>query len=146
MNSLFYFYVISFLYVCDYRHGVFVEEAANNHFLLGNECSLNEGSGIHVWCEAVKGSTTRNVFVVNNCLRNGKGLSVGARSSDKTTEKNMFFNNRCRENSKEGLVAGNSHSHSNSFAHSVSIDNETDKQIKHWGKEPERQCNFIVDS
>jgi parallel beta-helix repeat protein len=97
------------------RHGIFVEEAAANHVIIGNILS-NNGNGITVWNEAVKGATKDNIMAFNKSSFNSVGIYVGGRSPEKVANNNLFFNNSCHSNTRHGIVTGNQNSSNNYFA------------------------------
>ena len=90
------------------RHGIFVEEGANNHQLVNNYLSKNNGgpssSGISFFNKEVDNKhTSLNLAAFNLCTLNSRGIMLNAASVDKSTENNTVFNNICINNADVGI-------------------------------------------
>ena len=53
------------LKICAFKtiDSVFVEEGASHNVVVANMCTENDNSGLHVWNEAVKGVTKKNIGI-----------------------------------------------------------------------------------
>lgn len=90
------------------RHGIFVEEGANNHLIINNYLSKNAGgsssSGISFFNKEVDNKhTSKNLAAFNLCTLNSRGIMMNAAEADKSTENNVLFNNICLNNLDIGI-------------------------------------------
>ncbi len=85
------------------RHGVFIEEGAQNHLVMGNSFA-NNLSGISFYNLAVNNTNTaKNLVAYNICNANQRGMNINASSPSKATIDNTLFNNACTNNTDVGM-------------------------------------------
>lgn len=85
------------------RHGVFIEEGANRHIVMGNVLN-NNNNGVHLFNKEVANKfTSRNLVACNSCTENNRGISLNAAAEDKATIDNVIFNNICQKSADVGL-------------------------------------------
>jgi hypothetical protein len=85
------------------RHGVFIEEGAHHHLVIGNKLTFNN-TGIHFFNKEVDlKHTSNNLAAFNICNDNNRGISLNAADERKATIGNTLFNNICENNKDVGL-------------------------------------------
>ncbi len=81
------------------RDGVFIEEGANNHILMGNTTNYNTGPGISTYNMNVANQhTSCNLIANNTSIGNNRGVHLNASALDRSTRDNTIFNNICNNN------------------------------------------------
>ncbi|MCF8341281.1 MAG: right-handed parallel beta-helix repeat-containing protein [Chitinophagaceae bacterium] len=85
------------------RHGVFIEEGANRHLVMGNTLNGNN-TGVSFYNMAVENkNTNRNMVVSNICRQNNRGIQMNASAVTKATIDNYLFNNILESNADVGI-------------------------------------------
>jgi hypothetical protein len=85
------------------RHGVFIEEGANHHIVIGNTLNSNY-AGVHFFNKEVDARhTSYNLVAFNLCKDNNRGISLNAADPQKSTLGNIVFNNTCINNKDVGV-------------------------------------------
>jgi len=85
------------------RHGVFIEEGAQQHLILGNTFNANN-NGVSFYNLAVNNTNTaKNLVAYNICNANQRGMNINASSPSKATIDNTLFNNSCTNNTDVGM-------------------------------------------
>lgn len=85
------------------RHGVFVEEGANGHIVLGNTLDSNNTGVAFFNLEVNEKHCSHNLIASNLCRVNNRGLQVNAKEESKSTKDNVIFNNVCTVNEDVGI-------------------------------------------
>ena len=85
------------------RHGVFVEEGANGHIVLGNTLDSNRTGVSYFNMEVKDKHCSRNLIASNLCRANDRGIQVNAKEENKSTKDNVIFNNVCMNNEDVGM-------------------------------------------
>jgi len=85
------------------RHGVFVEEGANGHIVLGNTLDSNNTGVAFFNMEVNEKHSSRNLIASNFCRANNRGLQVNAKEESKATKDNVLFDNVCTDNEDAGI-------------------------------------------
>ena len=85
------------------RHGVFVEEGANGHIVLGNTLDSNNTGVAFFNLEVNEKHCSRNLIASNLCRVNNRGLQVNAKEESKATRDNVLFDNVCTDNEDVGI-------------------------------------------
>ncbi len=85
------------------RHGVFVEEGANGHIVLGNTLDSNNTGVAFFNLEVNEKHCSHNLIASNLCRVNNRGLQVNAKEESKSTKDNVIFNNVCTDNEDVGI-------------------------------------------
>ena len=85
------------------RHGVFVEEGANGHIVLGNTLDSNRTGVSYFNMEVNEKHCSRNLIASNICRANDRGIQVNAKEESKATKDNVIFDNVCADNEDVGI-------------------------------------------
>jgi len=85
------------------RHGVFVEEGANGHIVLGNTLDSNRTGVSYFNMEVNEKHCSRNLIASNLCRANDRGIQVNAKEESKATKDNVIFDNVCADNEDVGI-------------------------------------------
>jgi hypothetical protein len=86
------------------RNGVFIEEGAKGHIVLGNTLS-GSINGLEFYNLMVSNSNSARCLVAyNNCFSNAKGILVSALNSSQASTHNVLFNNNCNNNTSYGFT------------------------------------------
>jgi len=86
------------------RHGVFIEEGASGHIVLGNTLDSNQTGVAFFNMEVKENHTAQNLVANNYCRWNNRGLQINAKEASKSTKDNVFFNNICTNNLEVGIA------------------------------------------
>ena len=85
------------------RHGIFVEEGATGHIVLGNILDSNRTGVSYFNMEVNDKHCSRNLIASNLCRVNDRGIQVNAKEESKSTKDNVIFNNVCTDNEDVGI-------------------------------------------
>jgi len=85
------------------RHGVFLEEGANNHIVLGNILDSNANGVSFYNMEVNNKNTSKNLIAENSCRYNSRSINMNALAYLKATINNTLFNNVCTNSTDVGI-------------------------------------------